>query len=71
MVYAWAAKGDCDPAAIKSNTFSIEWPPRSGRTAIFPEIDKAAWFSFMDAREKIISGQIPLLDALEKKLAKP
>src|SRR5579859_7132586 len=44
IVHAWAAEGDCDPAALRSNTFELEWPPRSGRRVAFPEIDRAGWF---------------------------
>jgi predicted NUDIX family NTP pyrophosphohydrolase len=63
-VTAWAAEGDIDPAAIRSNTFTIEWPPRSGRTAEFPEIDRAGWFGLEEAREKINPAQAELLDRL-------
>ena len=62
VVYAWAVEGDCDPAAIRSNTFSIEWPPGSGRLRAFPEIDRAAWFGLGEAAEKINKGQVGLLD---------
>src|SRR5437660_1680808 len=51
IVQAWAFEGDCDPSAIKSNTFSLEWPPRSGRMAEFPEVDRAGFFPFEAARE--------------------
>ena len=68
-VTAWALEGDLDPAAIASNTFTLEWPPRSGRTQEFPEIDRAAWFDLPTARAKIVKGQVPLLDALERALA--
>jgi predicted NUDIX family NTP pyrophosphohydrolase len=63
-VHAWAAEADCDPAAIKANTFELEWPPRSGKRQHFPEIDRAGWFSLSAAREKMLAGQIPLLDRL-------
>jgi len=64
VVSAWAFEGDCDPAAIRSNTVSIEWPPRSGRQQEFPEIDRAAWFSVEEARGKILKGQVDLLEEL-------
>jgi len=66
MVYAWAAPGDYDAAGIQSNTFPVEWPPRSGKITQFPEADRAAWFRLPEARKKIFKGQIPLLDELEK-----
>jgi len=62
VVHAWAVEGDFDPAALRSNTFSMEWPPRSGRRQEFPEVDLADWFSIENARRKIVKGQIPLLD---------
>jgi predicted NUDIX family NTP pyrophosphohydrolase len=68
IVHAWAVEGDCDPAAVKSNSFSLEWPPRSGRMQEFPEVDRAAWFPLAVAREKIHKGQVALLDALEAML---
>ncbi len=61
---AWAAEGDLDAAAAVSNTFSLEWPPRSGRVQEFPEIDRAAWMTVHEAREKLVGGQVPLLDRL-------
>lgn len=64
IVAAWAIEGDCDPSAIRSNTFSMEWPPRSGRMQEFPEIDKAQWFSLEEARAKILAGQAEFLDRL-------
>ena len=67
-VLAWAAAGDFDAAAIASNTFDMEWPPRSGRMQSFPEVDRAAWFSLTEARQKILAGQVPLLEQLEKLL---
>jgi predicted NUDIX family NTP pyrophosphohydrolase len=63
-VLAWAVAGDVDPLALRSNTFSLEWPPRSGRRAEFPEVDRAAWFGIEAARERILPGQAPLLDEL-------
>ncbi len=66
IVHAWAVEADCDPAAIRSNTFTMEWPPRSGRKQEFPEIDRAAWFPLAAAREKIHKGQVAVLDALAR-----
>ncbi len=65
IVQAWAVEGDCDPEAIRSNTFLMEWPPRSGRRKEFPEMDRAAWFGMAEAKKNINSGQIPLIDELE------
>ncbi len=67
-ILAWAVEGDCDTAALRSNDFSMEWPPRSGKMASFPEVDRAQWFGLERAREKIIRGQAPFLDELERKL---
>jgi predicted NUDIX family NTP pyrophosphohydrolase len=68
LVHGWAVEGDCDAAAVTSNSFSLEWPPRSGRRQDFPEIDRAQWFGLAAAREKLNRGQLPLLDALERLL---
>jgi len=65
IVHTWAVEGDCDSAAIRSNTFSMEWPPRSGRQQEFPEVDRAGWFSIPEAREKILDGQRALLAQVE------
>jgi predicted NUDIX family NTP pyrophosphohydrolase len=64
VVTAWAAEGDLDPAAITSNTFELEWPPRSGRMREFPEVDSAQWFALPEARTKILPAQEELLDRL-------
>ena len=64
-VTAFAAEGDFDTVSLDSNRFEIEWPPKSGRIAAFPEVDRAGWFALDEAREKIIEGQRPLLDRLE------
>ena len=64
-VVAWACEGDFDPASLTSNMFSLEWPPRSGRMAQFPEVDRAAWYSIDEALEKINKGQRPIIAALE------
>jgi predicted NUDIX family NTP pyrophosphohydrolase len=60
----WAAEGDLDATATRSNTFELEWPPRSGRLQEFPEIDRAAWFGLPEARSKLLKGQLPFLDRL-------
>ena len=69
-IAAWACEGDFDPATLKSNTFSLEWPPRSGRMAEFPEVDRAAWYSIDEALVKINKGQKPIIAALEALLAR-
>ena len=68
-VRAWAFAGDCDPAALRSNTFSMEWPPHSGKKQAFPEIDRAAFFSLAEAKEKINPAQIGLLEELAQRLS--
>lgn len=70
-VQAWAFAGDCDPATIRSNTFSMEWPPRSGQQRTFPEVDRAAFFDLRQARSKIHPAQTPLLDRLAAAVANP
>jgi predicted NUDIX family NTP pyrophosphohydrolase len=65
IVYAWAAEHDCDSATIVSNTFSLEWPPRSGKTATFPEVDRAAFFDLSAAREAIVPAQRRFINELE------
>jgi predicted NUDIX family NTP pyrophosphohydrolase len=69
-VLAFAVAGDLDPAAISSNTFELEWPPRSGRTQTFPEIDRAEWFPLDVARAKLNPAQAELIDRLEALLAR-
>ena len=69
VVRAWAGEGDLEPSTIHSNTFSLEWPPRSGRVQEFPEVDRAQWFSFDTASEKILPPQRPLLQRLAEGLA--
>ena len=64
VLAVWAAEGDLDAAAAQSNTFTVEWPPRSGRVQEFPEIDRAAWFGLDEARSKLVKGQVPFLDRL-------
>lgn len=63
-VRAWAVEGDLDPATAASNTFEIEWPPRSGKIATFPEIDRYEWFDLPTARTKLVVGQLALLERL-------
>jgi predicted NUDIX family NTP pyrophosphohydrolase len=65
VVVAWAVETDCDPAELRSNLFSMEWPPRSGRMGEFPEVDRGAWFPIEEARGKMLEAQRPFLDALE------
>jgi predicted NUDIX family NTP pyrophosphohydrolase len=64
VVHAWAIEADCDPAQLRSNRFSMDWPPKSGKAREFPEVDRAAWFTIPEARKKILAGQIGLLDQL-------
>jgi predicted NUDIX family NTP pyrophosphohydrolase len=66
VFYAWAIRGDADAAMAKSNTFRMEWPPRSGKMQEFPEIDRAEWFEIGSAKRKILKGQQPLLEELEE-----
>lgn len=70
IVTAFAAEGDIDPDAIRSNTFTIEWPPRSGRMAEFPEVDRAGWFDLGTAARKILKGQQPIVAALRVHLGR-
>jgi predicted NUDIX family NTP pyrophosphohydrolase len=64
IVHAWGHECDFDPSKLKSNVFEIEWPPKSGKTAKFPEVDRAGWFTIEQARDKILKGQAPFLDRL-------
>jgi predicted NUDIX family NTP pyrophosphohydrolase len=68
LLTAWAAQGDLDASAITSNTFTMEWPPRSGRRREFPEVDRAGWFELPAAREKLLAAQTELLDRLVSEL---
>lgn len=63
---AWAFRGDCDPTRLQSNSFEIEWPPRSGRRQSYPEIDRVEWFSLAQARRKVLPAQCDLLARLEQ-----
>jgi predicted NUDIX family NTP pyrophosphohydrolase len=69
VLAVWAAEGDLDVTATRSNTFELEWPPRSGRMQQFPEIDRAAWFGLDEARSKLVAGQVPFLDRLTAHLS--
>ena len=69
VVRVWAFEGDADPNAIRSNTFTKEWPPRSGRYPEFPEVDRAAWFRLEEARKKILKGQAGFLLELQQKVS--
>ena len=69
VLTVWAGEGDLDASATTSNTFELEWPPRSGRVQEFPEIDRAAWLPLDLARRKLVAGQVPLLDRLAEHLA--
>jgi predicted NUDIX family NTP pyrophosphohydrolase len=68
IVSAWAVEGDVDVDDVRSNTFEMEWPPRSGRTQEFPEVDRAGWFGLEDARRKLLPGQVGFLDRLSELL---
>jgi predicted NUDIX family NTP pyrophosphohydrolase len=70
VVVAWAVEGDLDPATAVSNTFELEWPPRSGRMQEFPEIDRVEWFALEDARARMRAAQVPFLDRLEQAFAR-
>jgi predicted NUDIX family NTP pyrophosphohydrolase len=68
LVVAWAIEGDLDPALAHSNTFSLEWPPRSGRIQEFPEIDRVEWFDAVEARRRLKPAQVPFIERLEAAL---
>jgi len=68
-VAAWAVAAEFDPATLVSAPFEMEWPPRSGRTQSFPEVDRAAWFDLAEARVRILASQLPFLDLLARALA--
>lgn len=68
VIHAWAVKGDMAASAIKSNTFELEWPPKSGVTQEFPEVDKAAWYLLDEAKVKIHRGQLPFIEKLAEHL---
>ena len=68
LVLGWAVEGDLDPATAVSNTYEVEWPPRSGRMQSFPEIDRVEWFGLDEARARLKAAQVPFLDRLEAAL---
>ena len=68
LVYAWAVEGDCDPAQLCSNSFSMEWPPKSGKMTELPEVDRGEWFSIAEARKRILPAQENFLDQLVRLL---
>jgi predicted NUDIX family NTP pyrophosphohydrolase len=68
LIYGWALAGDLDLSGFRSNTFELEWPPRSGKKREFPEVDRAGWFTLAEARVKLLAGQRPLLDELQTRL---
>jgi predicted NUDIX family NTP pyrophosphohydrolase len=70
LVLGWAAAGDLDPSAAVSNTYDVEWPPRSGRIQSFPEIDRVEWFDLDEARRRLKAAQVPFLDRLQAALAR-
>jgi predicted NUDIX family NTP pyrophosphohydrolase len=69
IVSAWAVEGDLDPTGVRSNTFTLEWPPRSGVMREFPEVDRAQWFSLAEARRRINPAQVVFLERLHEMLA--
>jgi predicted NUDIX family NTP pyrophosphohydrolase len=66
IISAWAVEGEIDLTALRSNTFSLEWPPKSGRSQEFPEVDRALWCDLTTARKKLLPGQRPFLDQLQQ-----
>jgi len=68
IVYAWAVEGEVDENKIKSNFFSMEWPPKSGKQQEFPEVDRGEWFSIEEAKQKILPVLVPFIDGLVEKL---
>jgi predicted NUDIX family NTP pyrophosphohydrolase len=68
LVSAWALAKDVEPGLVKSNTFSMEWPPKSGKIREFPEVDRAGWFAVSEARAKLLKGQVGFVDRLAEKL---
>lgn len=68
IVHVWAVRDDWNPADLRSSGFEIEWPPRSGRRQVFPEIDRAAWFGVAEARNRLLNGQLVFIDRLLEKL---
>jgi len=66
LVHAWAVEGDMDITQLKSNTFEMSWPPKSGKMQSFPEIDKAQWFALKEASEKILLAQVAFIEELQR-----
>jgi predicted NUDIX family NTP pyrophosphohydrolase len=71
IISAWAFAGDADPKDLRSNTFTLEWPPRSGRQVEFPEVDRASWYSMEQAKQRLVPGQCEFLDRLQSCLRSP
>ena len=69
VVTVWAQEGDLDVTAVRSNLFAMEWPPRSGRTQEFPELDRAGWFGLAAARDKVFASQVPFLERLAEQVS--
>jgi predicted NUDIX family NTP pyrophosphohydrolase len=70
VVHAWGVEGDLDPSHARSETFELEWPPKSGRIQAFPEIDRVQWFEPSEARRRVKEAQVPLIDRLDAELAR-
>ena len=68
VIHAWYLKGDVDASIVRSNMFEVEWPPKSGKTQQFPEVDRAAWYSLSEAKAKVHAGQVPIIEQLEHAL---
>ena len=68
IVHAWASEGDGDASTISSNSFTMEWPPKSGRHSAFPEVDRAAWFTIAESKEKLVKGQLSFIEQLSTRL---
>jgi predicted NUDIX family NTP pyrophosphohydrolase len=68
IISAWAFEGDCDAKDLRSNTFTMEWPPRSGRKQEFPEVDRGSWYSVEEAKERLFPGQREFIDGLLRNL---
>jgi predicted NUDIX family NTP pyrophosphohydrolase len=66
IIYAWAAQGDFDASQLTSNTFELEWPPKSGKKGTFAEVDKGEWFTIEEAKKRILAYQLPLIIQLEE-----
>lgn len=71
VLHIWAVEGDCDPEQLRSNLFTMEWPPRSGHSAQFPEVDRGGWFARPQALPKVVRGQRPILEKFFGSLTTP